>query len=610
MRLPLSLASLLIIALSWSGIASAQSTERLQATEEFAGAKAAGNLPAAIVAGQRALLLVDLDAEAGDDERIDLLVSLAEIQQQARDYPAARPLLERALTLRESQKGADHPDLLPLLDALATVTQQQGDVARTEALLLRTAALERASLGERSESVLATLDRLQQIYAASGRGDEAARIEADIRRLGSVSREAPASRGGQRNERRYKQEQGSATVRVFYGTNRAPTGQARPAAFYGKERGDLRFGYVDVSIPEVHREGELETQSRWSIFTLTEDATEQRHRYVLTQKVAPLSRAGFVSALRQQVAASTIKDVFIFVHGFNSSFDDAARRTAQLAYDMDFDGVPMMYSWPSQASTTSYTVDEAVVGISGLRMAEFLDAVVAQSGAQRVHLIAHSMGNRTLVEALQAYRSQHAELRGRRVFGQIVFTAPDMDRDYFLETVTGLQGYADRVTLYASNNDLALKTSQKIHGAPRAGLAGLGIVTAKGLDTIDMSGIKADMLGHNYYAADAGAIYDLFRLLWRGEPPPQRCGMSDQARSGSSVWIFNVSICAGQDLLQAGVLIKRFGERARGRVRTRIRALTDPTQKQEWSRILTRLDSLLSPVVTPVVPANAVGAQP
>ncbi|MEP7312968.1 MAG: alpha/beta hydrolase [Pseudomonadota bacterium] len=593
--------------LAFSGVVLAQTADRVQATQEFASAKAAGNRPDALAAGQRALQLVDADPDAGDEERIDLLLGLAEIHQLAGDYALARPLLERALTLRETLLGADNPDLLPLLDQLVVVAQKQGDVPRSEALLLRTAALESAAFGERSDPALATLARLQQFYALNGRSDDAARIEADIRRLSVITREAPGSRGGQRNERRYRQEKGSATVRVFYGTNRAPTGEARPASFYGKARGDLQFGYVDVSIPEVHREGELETQSRWSIFTFTEDATEQRRRYVLTQKVAPLTRSAFATALHGQVAASSLKDVFIFVHGFNSSFDDAARRTAQLAYDLDFDGVPLMYSWPSQASTTAYTVDEAVVGISGLRMAEFLDTVVAQSGAQRVHLIAHSMGNRTLVEALQAFRNRHPELHNKRVFGQVVFTAPDMDRDYFLETVTGLQGYADRVTLYASNSDLALKTSQKIHGAPRAGLAGASIVTAKGLDTIDMSGVKADMLGHNYYAADAGAIYDLFRLLWRSEPPPQRCGMSDQSRAGSSVWIFNVSVCAGQDLLQAGVLVKRFGERARGRVRTRIRALTDPTQKQEWSRILTRLDSLLDPAAAP---GTAAGAKP
>ena len=86
----------------------------------------------------------------------------------------------------------------------------------------------------------------------------------------------------------------------------------------------------------------------------------------------------------------------------------AARRVAQLAYDLDFDGTPMLYSWPSQASPTAYAVDEAAVGISGRRMADFLETVVAQSGAEHIHLIAHSMGNRALIEALQTYLARRA----------------------------------------------------------------------------------------------------------------------------------------------------------------------------------------------------------
>jgi hypothetical protein len=251
-----------------------------------------------------------------------------------------------------------------------------------------------------------------------------------------------------------------------------------------------------------------------------------------------------------------------------------------------------MYSWPSQRSTAAYTVDEAAAGISGRRMAQFLETVTAESGARRVHLIAHSMGNRVLMEALETYLASRPPQQRRQAFGQIVFTAPDVDRDYFVESMHSFREAGERVTLYASSNDLALKTSQALHGAPRAGLAGAGIITLQGLDTIDMSAIEADLLGHNYYAADAGAIYDLFRLLWRGDPPPQRCGMSDRSRS-TGAWVFNVDVCKGHDLLLAGVIFKRFGDRARARVRERIAALSDPSEKQEWSRILARLDDLL-----------------
>jgi esterase/lipase superfamily enzyme len=325
-----------------------------------------------------------------------------------------------------------------------------------------------------------------------------------------------------------------------------------------------------------------------------------RAQYVLLDKVTPLAREDFVRALHQQISDSRFKDVFIFVHGFNNSFEDAARRTAQMAYDLDFDGTPIMYSWPSQGSTTAYAIDEAAVGISGRRMADFLETVVAQSGAQRIHLIAHSMGNRALIEALQTYLAKRAPENRQHIFGQIVFTAPDVDRDYFTDAIQSLTGTAERVTLYASDNDYALRSSQFFHGAPRAGTAGDVIVKLAGVDSIDMSSVPADALGHSYFAANSGAIYDIFRLLWRGEPPPQRCGMSNRKGGGTlNVWWFNADACKGDDMLEAGVMLKRFGELAREHVQANITALTDPLQKQEWQLILKRLDGLLPTMAQP-----------
>jgi len=108
--------------------------------------------------------------------------------------------------------------------------------------------------------------------------------------------------------------------------------------------------------------------------------------------------------------------------------------------------------------------------------------------------------------------------------------------------------------------------------------------------------VPADSLGHTYFAANAGAIYDLFRLFWQGDPPPKRCGMSGR-QSGSllGVWLFNVDICKGDDLLEAGVLLKRLGAQAPAQVKATIQALTDPNQKQQWALIQKRLESLLAP---------------
>ncbi|MHB8477501.1 MAG: alpha/beta hydrolase [Steroidobacteraceae bacterium] len=575
----------------------AQSADLLRAYQNFEAAKAANRVADALRGGDDAVRLTE---ESGDQPSlIELLRNLGDYAAQAGEDQPAAGYYQRALGLQESALGPEHPDLVPLLTALAELYFKDRRYPEAAALEQRILSIERQAYGEHHENVLATLKRLREIYGAGNDAAAAARIDAQLQAWAphppppSGDRGLPALPGAATN-RRYQQSGGFATVRIFYGTNRAPTGDTKPALFYGKGRGELQYGYLNVTIPQLHKEAELETQPRWTEYTFPLSEAAMRRRYVLLDRITPLPKDDFVRALREQIKGSPSRDLFIFVHGFNNTFEDAARRAAQLAYDLDFDGTPILYSWPSQGSATAYAVDEAAVGISGRKMADFLETVVAQSGAERIHVLAHSMGNRALIEALQTYLAKRAPDKRQHIFGQIVFTAPDVDRDYFMDAIDSVRGAAERVTLYASANDYALRSSQFLHGAPRAGSAGDVIIRLPGLDTIDMSAVPADALGHSYFAANSGAIYDIFRILWRGDPPQQRCGMSNRKGGGAlTVWWFNADACKGDDMLEAGVMLKRFGDLARARVAANISTLTDPSQIEEWKLILKRLDGLL-----------------
>jgi len=565
------------LALTVPAMVLAQSADLLRAYQNFETAKAANKVPEALKYGNEAVKLTE---DGGDKQSvIELLRNLGDFAAQAgQDQPAAE-YYTRALAAQESVLGPDHPDLVPALTALADLKLKDKRYAEAAALEQRILDIERQAYGEHHENVLATLNKLREIYRAGGDAAGVTRIDGEVRAWSPPSALPPPPPAGERGlpgipggiagaDRRYRQnQQGFATVRVFYGTNRAPTGDVKPALFYGKERGELQYGSLNVTIPRIHKEAELETQPRWAEYTFVMNEASMRRRYVLLDQITPLAKDDFARALRQQIKDSPSKDLFIFVHGFNNTFEDAARRAAQMAYDLDFDGTPILYSWPSQGSVVAYAADEAAVGISGRKMADFLETVVAQSGAQRIHVLAHSMGNRALIEALQTYLAKRAPDKRQHIFGQIVFTAPDV----------------------------ALHYSQFVHGAPRAGTAGDVIVKLAGLDTIDMSTVPADILGHSYFAANSGAINDIFRIFWRGDAPPQRCGMKDRKGGGTlTVWWFNADACMGDDLLEAGVMLKRFGDLARDRVAANISALTDPSQKREWQLILNRLNGLLT----------------
>ena len=583
--LPILLAAVLCIA---APLAKGQSADLVKSLKAFESAKSEHKVADALKYGNEAARLTE---QSGDKQQLgELLRDLGDYAAQENKDAEALGYYERALSLQQEQLGASNPELVPLLTVMTNLQLKGQHYGEAETLLNRTLGIERAAYGDHHPNTLATLGRLRDLYVATHNAEAVARVEAQMRPPVAVNRGLPGP--GDLKNRRYQQKNGFATVRVFYGTNRAVSGSQKPEEFYGGARGDLNYGYLDVTIPQTHVEADLETQPRWVEYTLATSQAESRAHYILLDKVVQLPRDEFVRQLRTQISAAPSKDVFIFVHGFNNTFEDAARRVAQLAYDLDFDGTPMLYSWPSQGSTTAYSVDEASVQISGRRMADFLETVVAQSGAQRIHLIAHSMGNRALIEAMQTYLAKRAPENRQHIFGQLVFTAPDVDRDYFMDAVGDLNASAQRTTLYASDTDYAIRSSQFFHGAPRAGTAA-DIVKSAGLDSIDMSAVPADSLGHSYFAANAGALYDMFRLLWRSDPPPQRCGMSNPKATLTSIWRFDAKNCKGDEILEAGVMLKRYGDLARNHVVANIAELTDPNQQQQWKLILVRLDGLL-----------------
>lgn len=335
------------------------------------------------------------------------------------------------------------------------------------------------------------------------------------------------------------------TIRVFYGTNRLPTGQSQPAKFFGTQAGPLSFGYCDVSLPPGHEVGELETPRLWK-FEFRADP--QQH--VILQRVQPASGPEFITELQKAVwnsiewrNGSTIVggEALIFVHGFNNSFEDAARRTAQIVKDVGFRGAPIMFSWPSQGSATlrGYQADGEQIGWSEAHFLNFVAGVARESGARKIHVVAHSMGNRLVAETLRKL-SYHMASGQLPRFNQVVLTAPDIDADYFKTAIAPrIIQTADRITIYSSSRDLALKASSFANqlGKRRLGEAGQELSTFpeyRNIEVIDASTVETDLfaLNHSYHASSTSVLHDIEQVLL-GAPPGER-GL--QSLLGTLAW--------------------------------------------------------------------------
>jgi esterase/lipase superfamily enzyme len=308
-------------------------------------------------------------------------------------------------------------------------------------------------------------------------------------------------------------------------------GARRAGEIYGPERGELTLGTCRVSIPAIHKPGEME---RPSILRL--EINEEVRKHIVLRSALPLTDDAFYEKLEDRVSRSSSRDAFVFVHGFDNTFDEAARRTAQIAADLKFEGAPICYSWPSQGNLLKYTVDENNVEWTIPHLRQFLTELAERSGAEAIHLVAHSMGNRALTGAL---RSLSRDLQGSPLFNQVVLTAPDIDADVFRRDIApAILGTARRVTLYASATDDALLLSKKVHGFPRAGDTGRDLVVVPGMDTIDVTGIDTSLLGHAYYAANETVLTDLVQLLKQNLPPDRRELLLPSELNGQRYWIF------------------------------------------------------------------------
>jgi len=332
-------------------------------------------------------------------------------------------------------------------------------------------------------------------------------------------------------------------MKVFYATDRSATGSNDATSFYGSDRDPnevLSMGTCDVSIPRDHRPGELEAPSIWKL-----EFREDPEKHVVLLGVHPELQSQFFSELASSISASPKKEALVFIHGYKTTFEDAARRTAQLAYDLNFQGAPIFYSWPSKGDLHGYAADEGTITWTTPHLMTFLKQVASQSNAKTLHLIAHSMGNRALTQAL-ANLATTARDPVRPHFHEIILAAPDVDRGVFKQLAVEVANSADRVTLYASSHDEALKASMRLHEFPRAGEAGNGLLILKGIDTIDVSAIDSSLLGHSYFGDNTSVISDIRRLLTEGAPPNQRTCLSEASLLNLTYWVFTRESCTPQ----------------------------------------------------------------
>lgn len=241
-----------------------------------------------------------------------------------------------------------------------------------------------------------------------------------------------------------------AVTPVFIGTTR----QLAQEGFTSDRSEKVEFARYDISIPPNRKLGEI----NWPPRGVRPDA---RKHFLTTNALIYPTAPDFRSDLAGNLKAEG-GDAVIFVHGYNNNFSEGLYRVAQFSHDLDVPGAVVHYAWPSAATPLGYVHDRdsALFARDGL---EALIKEVADAGAKRILVVAHSMGSNLTMESLRqmAIRGDRDTLN--KVAG-VILISPDIDVDVFRSQARAVGVLPQPFIIFGSDRDKMLRLSARLTG--------------------------------------------------------------------------------------------------------------------------------------------------
>jgi esterase/lipase superfamily enzyme len=344
----------------------------------------------------------------------------------------------------------------------------------------------------------------------------------------------------------------SNCVDVVYATDRAPIRDGHGLR-YGYDRSkSLGFGVCTVEIgrnlswSELVRESRTSSRSRG--LPLSVRAIEETGRYpsvpdlIGLAKDAEVERPAFVAErseadrklmtlLSQRLARTPCSEAYIYIHGFNNTFEDAAFVMAGIHHFMGRTGVPIIYTWPAgspEGMLGGYTHDSESGQFTGYHLRQFIKTVAACPGIRKIHLLAHSRGTDVLMTALREInlecRAAGKVTRSELKLGNLILAAADLDQEVTSQRIIAelLPLVPERMTVYVSATDRAIGVADLLFGSKRR----IGQLRWSDLNDDQKNAMKAvpqmqvidarvqaGFLGHSYFHASPAVSSDLILIL-------------------------------------------------------------------------------------------------
>lgn len=265
---------------------------------------------------------------------------------------------------------------------------------------------------------------------------------------------------------------------IFYVTDRTPSESKDDAFFYTNSRASvLRVGSGQPTVSPLNNKNKI------SISTINE------YGYISTalpygqlsspsdENLANIAIAdkSFSEQINKKLSTSSQKDIFIYVHGYKTVFENPLLVSSEFWQYMNNDGVFIAYSWPATPKSLAYFKDVETARLSGQNLRLFLEYLANNTDAERIHVIGYSAGTRVVITATQQLALKYGSekesvIREKTRIGNIILAASDYDPRIFAAAIgNGLINIPEMLTIYMSASDDALSISRLLFDQNRLG---------------------------------------------------------------------------------------------------------------------------------------------
>ena len=347
-------------------------------------------------------------------------------------------------------------------------------------------------------------------------------------------------------------------IRLFYATNRLPVGPASNRVYTIAPTRDLHFGEATVRIGD-----EATTWERiyeWSTMAGGDNRPFLRLVNMNEQaKLEPGSVPGpeleaWFAALDGAIRANRSRDIIVYVHGANTTVERAAGQAAQLLHFTGRNSTVVLFAWPTAENFLRYSRDMVTAFGAAPHLAHLVSLLSQHTSAQSISVLTYSAGATVGSDALALVVEEGRQPGATPVrLGEVYHAAPDADFRTFVNDLHKYAAEAERTTVSVNLNDSALRLSQVINRASRAGRPDMRelnedetrwLLDATRAYDLDLVKVRPENIpglsrhSHTFWYDDPWVSSDvLITLLFRLRPSDR--GLADNVgTSGSHYWTF------------------------------------------------------------------------